>query len=65
MIPLPEFVARLRKSMDDAREEIAANIMAGQPETLADFKEAIGQVAGITTCRQMLDDLVKHVNEGG
>lgn len=65
MIPLPEFVQRLRQKIDAATDDVAAGLLRGDPETLADYKQGVGLINGLRQARQELDELVRTVNEGG
>jgi hypothetical protein len=65
LIPLPEFVHRLRLQLDKAIAETSEGLLGGDPDNFADYKMAVGQIAGLRQARQEIDDLVKAVNEGG
>lgn len=65
MIPLPEFVHRLRQKIEAAEGEISTGLLAGQIDDFPDYKQAVGRINGLRQARQELDDLVKTVNEGG
>lgn len=64
MIPQTEFVALLRRNLDEAQAELAAPLINGNAETYEVYARETGKIAGLRRAREILDDLVKRSNEG-
>lgn len=64
MIPLQEFVDRLRRGVTELRDEIKDGILRGEPQSFDAYQHAIGRIAGLDAAAETLNDLVKRVNAG-
>jgi hypothetical protein len=64
MIPHSEFVALLRRDIDQAQAEIAEPLVRGNAENFEEYARWTGKIAGLKQAREILDDLVKRSNEG-
>lgn len=64
MIPLPEFVHLLRKTLEEDVAELAAPLLEGGAADFASYRQQAGVIEGMRRARQRLDDLVKKAGEG-
>lgn len=63
MIPVVELVSLLRQKFDEKIKETADPIINGDAESFEDYLRWSGKIAGIRDARQILDDLLKQLNE--
>lgn len=64
MIPLYEFVERLRKEIDDEINSLSVPVLKGACEDFSHYVGAVGEIRGLAKARERLDETIKRVNDG-
>jgi len=64
LIPLPEFVDLLRRNLDKEAEGISIPLLNGNADSYEIYSRETGRLAGLRKAREIIDDLVKRINEG-
>ncbi len=64
MIPLHEFIGRLRADMDEKMAEKAKSLLESRSPDFETYTAEFGVFQGLKSARATLDDLVKRVNDG-
>jgi len=64
LIPLQEFVDRLRREIQDEVDSRSVPVLKGSCADFGDYMAAAGEIRGLAKAREVLDELIRRVNSG-